>query len=142
MQLRTKPYPFAWVGYAYATLVGLVWGFLLSSGPVERHGRLIVFRGLPKWAFGRGGSCVGACYLTNSNVTPEVLLHEEIHRQQWRTYGLLMPFLYFLAGTNPHNNVFERDAGLEHGGYVRKRPGSATPAPTTSDHGGLIEHQG
>lgn len=126
MQLRTKPYPFAWVGYAYATTVGFVWGFLLSRGPVERHGRLFVFRGLPKWAFGRGGSCVGACYLTDQNVTAEVLLHEEIHRQQWRTYGFLMPLLYLLAGKNPHSNIFERDAGLEHGGYLRNSQGTIT----------------
>ena len=32
-----------------------------------------MFRGLPKWAFGRGGNCVGACYLTDQNVTPDVL---------------------------------------------------------------------
>lgn len=140
MHLRTKPYPFAWVGYAYATLVGLVWGFLLSRGRVERHGRLVVFRGLPRWAFGRGGSCVGACYLTDQNVTAEVLLHEEIHRQQWRTYGLLMPFLYFLAGTNPHTNIFERDAGLEHGGYVRNGQDTAAPLVTPPQNGEYREH--
>ena len=30
------------------------------------HG-LIVFTGMPNWTYGRGGSCVGACYLTGTN---------------------------------------------------------------------------
>lgn len=119
MELRTRPYPFAWLGYAYATLVGFIWGSLLSKGPVYRRGKLWVFTGMPRWAFGRGGSCVGACYLTRTNVSPDVLAHEEIHRQQWRTFGLALPFLYFLAGRNPHTNLFEIDADLEKGGYVR-----------------------
>lgn len=119
MHLRSKPYPLAKFGYAYATGVGLVWGFLLSQGRVERHGNLWVFRGMPRWSFGRGGSCVGACYLTDSNVTPNILKHEEIHRQQWRTFGMALPFLYLLSGRNPHRNVFEIEAGLEDGGYIR-----------------------
>lgn len=124
MKLRHAPYPFAWLGYAYATAVGFTWGLLLSRGRVERHGRLWVFRGMPTWAFGRGGSCVGACYLTRSNVTPEVLAHEEIHRQQWRTFGLALPLLYLLAGRDPLNNIFEIDAGLAHGGYTREKGSS------------------
>lgn len=121
MELRTRAYPFAWLGYAYATTVGFVWGALLSRGEIEKHGRLWVFRGMPSWAFGRGGSCVGACYLTDQNVTPAVLAHEEIHRQQWRTFGLAMPVLYWLSGRNPHTNVFEVNAGLEQGGYTTKK---------------------
>ena len=56
--------PLAWFGYAYATVVGFVWGSIWSTGAVERIDGLWVFRGMPKWTFGRGGSCVGACYLT------------------------------------------------------------------------------
>lgn len=125
MTLRTKPYPLAWLGYAYATLVGFVWGALLSRGAVTKHGRLWVFTGMPKWAFGRGGSCVGACYLTDQNVTPDILAHEEIHRQQWRTFGLALPILYWLAGRNPLKNIFEIDAGLAQGGYLRTRKESS-----------------
>jgi hypothetical protein len=117
-----RPLPGAIVGYGYATLVGMIWGTLLSTGKIERHGRLIVFRGMPKWAFGRGGSCVGACYLTAQNVTPEVLQHEEIHRQQWRRFGMAMPLLYWIAGRNPVKNRFEIEAGLELGGYLPRRP--------------------
>lgn len=76
---------------------------------------------MPAWSFGRGGSCVGACYLTEHNVTPEILAHEEIHRQQWRTYGLALPVLYALSGRDPLRNVFEVNAGLEQGGYTRKK---------------------
>ena len=119
-----RPLPFARLGYLYATAVGFAWGSLLSTGRVERRDGLWVFRGLPKWAFGRGGSCVGACYLTDTNVSPAVLRHERVHREQWRRYGLALPFLYFLAGRDPLRNRFEIEAGLEDGGYVRRgRPG-------------------
>lgn len=112
------------LGYLYATCVGLVWGFILSTGRVERIDGLFVFTGMPKWAFGRGGSCVGSCYLTDTNVTPDVLEHEAVHRGQWQRYGMLFPLLYLLAGRNPLRNRFEIEAGLEKGGYLPKRSGS------------------
>ena len=111
--------PVSRAGYLYATAVGLTWGFILSTGRVERHGGLFVFRGMPKWAFGRGGSCVGGCYLTNQNVTPDVLEHEAVHKKQWLRYGMLFPLLYLAAGRNPLKNRFEIEAGLEKGGYVK-----------------------
>ena len=116
-----RPLPGALLGYWYATLVGFVWGSLLSTGEVEKIGRLWVFRGMPRWSFGRGGSCVGACYLTHQNVNERVLRHEEVHRQQWRTYGMAFPVLYWFAGRDPLTNRFEVEAGLEDGGYVRPR---------------------
>ena len=70
---------------------------------------------------GRGGSCVGSCYLTDTNVSARVLRHEHVHREQWRHYCLAMPFLYFVAGRDPLKNRFEIEAGLEDGGYVRRR---------------------
>ena len=96
-------------------------GLHLSTGRVERHGGLFVFRGMPKWAFGRGGSCVGGCYLTDQNVTPDVLEHEAVHKRQWLRYGMLFPLLYLAAGRNPLKNRFEIEAGLEKGGYVKTR---------------------
>jgi hypothetical protein len=109
------------LGYLYATAVGLIWGFTLSTGRVQRIDGLFVFTGMPKWAFGRGGSCVGSCYLTDHNVTPDVLEHEAMHRQQWQRYGMLFPLLYLWAGRNPLKNRFEIEAGLEKGGYLRNR---------------------
>ncbi|MFF8816501.1 Fe-S oxidoreductase [Leucobacter sp. NPDC015123] len=111
--------PFAWFGYAYATAVGFIWGSIWSTGAVERIDGLWVFRGMPRWTFGRGGSCVGACYLTDANVSPAILRHEQVHRSQWRRYGLAMPLLYFLAGRDPLVNRFEVEAGLRDGGYIR-----------------------
>ena len=105
-------------GYLYATAVGLVWGGLLSTGRVERRGGLIVFRGLPNWAFGRGGSCVGGCYLTRDNVSDAILEHEAVHKRQWQHYGMLFPLFYRAAGRNPLTNRFEIEAGLEKGGYL------------------------
>lgn len=108
-------------GYWYATAVGFTWGFLLSRGRVERVDGLWVFRGMPRWAFRRGGTCVGSCYLTDQNTGVRVLAHEAVHRRQWQKYGMLFPLLYALSGQNPLRNRFEIEAGLEDGGYVPRR---------------------
>ena len=108
----------AWPGYLFATAVGLVWGFVWSTGRVQYRGGLFVFTGLPSWAFGRGGSCVGACYLTAHNVSDDILEHEAVHKRQWQRYGMLFPFLYGLAGRDAMRNRFEIEAGLEKGGYI------------------------
>ena len=111
--------PISRAGAAIATAIGLCIGGPLSVGRIEVHEGLIVCRGLPRWAFRRGGSCVGRVYLTRSNVAPAVLRHERVHVEQWRRYGLLLPALYLLAGTDPLRNRFEIEAGLRDGGYVR-----------------------
>ena len=105
-------------GYLYATTVGVIWGSIWSTGKVERRGGLIVFRGMPAWAFGRGGSCVGGCYLTDQNVSTAVLEHEAVHKRQWQRFGMVFPLLYLVAGRNPLRNRFEIEAGLKKGGYV------------------------
>ena len=114
--------PASGFGYAYGTAVGWIWGGLWSTGRVEKRGELWVFRGLPSWAFKRGGICVGGCYLTGEAVvTDRVLAHEAVHARQWRRYGLLMPLLYLLAGRDPLRNRFEIEAGLEDGNYVPRQ---------------------
>ncbi|SEC04086.1 hypothetical protein SAMN04489806_2441 [Paramicrobacterium humi] len=113
--------PLSRLGYLYATLVGLAWGALWSTGRIERRNGLFVFTGMPNWTFGRGGSCVGACYLTRTNVNDEVLEHEAVHKRQWQRYGMLFPVLYALSGFDPLRNRFEIEAGLEKGGYLRAR---------------------
>jgi hypothetical protein len=110
--------PISSLGYTYATAVGLVWGYLWSTGRVERRAGLFVFRGMPKWTFGRGGSCVGGCYLTHQNVSNDVLEHEAVHKRQWQRYGMLFPLFYLVAGRNQMKNRFEIEAGLAKGGYV------------------------
>ena len=112
--------PLSRLGYAWATAVGAVWGWLWSTGAVERREGLIVFQGMPSWTFARGGQCVGGCFLTG-DVPPSdaVLRHEAVHRQQWLRYGMLMPFLYLAAGRDPLRNRLEIEAGLEDGNYVR-----------------------
>lgn len=111
-------WPLARLGYLWATTVGFVWGALWSTGEVRRIEGLWVFTGLPRWAFGRGGSCVGGCYLTDHNAGPAVLRHERVHQAQWRRYGMALPILYFIAGRNPLKNRFEIEAGLADGGYL------------------------
>ncbi len=111
--------PISLVGYWYGTAVGWVWGTIWSTGRVEKREGLWVFGGMPEWAFGRGGVCVGGCFLTGE-VRPSdlVLRHEAVHARQWRTYGFLMPLMYAIAGRNPLRNRFEIEAGLEDGNYV------------------------
>jgi hypothetical protein len=109
--------PLARAGYLYATLVGVVWGAVLSTGRIRRVDGLFVFTGVPQWAFSRGGSCIGGVYLTDTNAGPAVLEHEAVHRLQWQKYGMLFPLMYFLAGKDPLTNRFEIEAGLEKGGY-------------------------
>lgn len=104
-------------GYGVATAFGLAWGAVLSVGPIESQRGVIVARGCPKWAFGRGGTSIGAVYLTRDNVAPGVLDHEAVHREQWRRYGLAMIPLYLAAGPIASENRFEVEAGLERGGY-------------------------
>lgn len=105
-------------GYALVSALALVWGAVLSGFRVERRGGVIVCAGLPRWAFGRGGTTLGAVYLTRDALSPSVLEHEAAHRAQWRRYGLAMIPLYLAAGRDPLRNRFEIAAGLKSGGYV------------------------
>lgn len=107
------------IGYGIATAAALVWGLPLSRGRVRREAGLIVLTGLPRWAFGRGGTTIGGVYLTRDHDGPAVLKHEAVHRRQWLRHGLTMPVRYVLAGRDPRRNRFEVEAGLEDGGYGR-----------------------
>jgi hypothetical protein len=111
--------PVARPGYWFATGCALFWGGVLGLMHVRREGGLIVASHLPKWAFGRGGTTVGAVYLTSDNISPGVLEHEAVHRAQWKRYGLAFIPLYIAAGSNPFTNRFEVEAGLTKGGYGR-----------------------
>ncbi|TPW71080.1 hypothetical protein FJ658_10980 [Schumannella sp. 10F1B-5-1] len=106
-------------GYAFATACGWIWGaaILLAVEPRSRGG-VVVCAGLPAWAFGRGGSTIGAIYLTRDNVDERVLRHEAVHRAQWRHYGLAFIPLYLAAGQDARTNRFEVEAGLADGGYA------------------------
>ena len=108
-------------GYGFATAMAFVWGCLLL-GHFQRRtvpgGRLHLFRGLPRWAYGRGGTTVGAIYLTGDNDGDGVLAHEYVHTRQWKTYGLAFIPLYIAAGAVAQTNRFEVEAGLELGGYA------------------------
>ncbi|WGW11563.1 Fe-S oxidoreductase [Saxibacter everestensis] len=111
--------PISHTGAALATILGFVWGLTLGRGKVTHEKGLWIFTRMPGWAFGRGGICIGSCYFTRSTVSPAVLGHERVHREQWRRYGLLFPLLYALAGRDPLRNRFEIEAGLKAGGYAR-----------------------
>jgi hypothetical protein len=106
-------------GYWFATMCGFVWGAILGRFHIKREGGVIVASHLPSWAFGRGGTTIGAVYLTSTNVNPRILRHEAVHRSQWKKYGLSYIPLYVAAGQDALRNRFEVEAGLEDGGYRR-----------------------
>lgn len=119
-------------GYWFATVSGLLWGGVLSRGRVRSRGGVIVAEHVPRWAFGRGGTTIGAVYLTCDNASDAVLEHEAVHREQWRRYGLWFIPLYLLAGQNALTNRFEIEAGLERGGYLRGRSARTAKSPESS----------
>lgn len=105
-------------GYWFASACGFVWGALLGRFHLERRGGVLVASRLPKWAYGRGGTTIGAVYLTTDNVSQPILEHEAVHRAQWRRYGLAFIPLYLEAGQDGRTNRFEIEAGLRKGGYA------------------------
>lgn len=109
--------PVARAGARFATRAARLWGRLLG-GRERQEGELHVITGLPKWAFGRGGTTVGAAYLTHASDAPRVLEHEDVHRRQWERYGLWFIPMYCAAGVEATRNRFEIEAGLEAGGYL------------------------
>jgi len=113
----------ATAGFWFATGCARIWGHALGGRYRVRDG-VRFFEGLPRWAYGRGGTTIGAIYLTTDNTTPDVLAHEAVHVEQWRRHGLAFIALYLAAGIDPLHNRFEIEAGLERGGYVRRRPSS------------------
>ncbi len=107
-------------GYWFATGCIFIWGLVLG-GKFTTKGGMHYFRGMPTWSFGRGGTTIGAIYLTHDNDGDDVIEHEAEHRAQWKRYGLAFIPLYVAAGSDATTNRFEVAAGLELGGYVRKR---------------------
>lgn len=105
-------------GYWVATAAGAIWGFTLSRGRVA-PGPVYIAAHMPRWSFGRGGTTIGAVYLTRDNDSPGVIEHEAVHRAQWRRYGLAFIPLYIAAGADARSNRFEIEAGVERGGYGR-----------------------
>ena len=113
-------------GYWFATFVALIWGGILSRGRLSRSRGLVIARGCPRWAFGRGGTTIGAVYLTHDRLTAGVLDHEAVHRDQWRRYGLAFIVLYLAAGQDAWGNRFEVEAGLQRAGYTRPRSSNSS----------------
>ncbi|MBX3068275.1 MAG: Fe-S oxidoreductase [Microbacteriaceae bacterium] len=105
-------------GYWFATICGFIWGLVLSLGRISVLNGMLVARRCPRWAFGRGGTTIGAVFLTHNALSPEVIEHEKVHRAQWKRYGLAFIPLYVAAGQDGTKNRFEVEAGLKRGGYV------------------------
>lgn len=111
--------PVARAGHRFATGAARLWGRLLG-GEEQRIGELTVMSGLPGWAFGRGGTTIGAVFLTRDAVSPEIIEHEDVHRRQWERYGLWFIAMYVAAGRDALRNRWEIEADLVKGGYLPK----------------------
>lgn len=109
--------PVARAGHRLASGAARAWGRLLG-GDERRVGELTVISGLPRWAFGRGGTTIGATFLTRSALSPAILEHEDAHRRQWERYGLWFIPMYVAAGRDALTNRFEIEADLVKGGYL------------------------
>lgn len=104
-------------GYWLATFLAFLWGGILL-GKFGKRDQLSFYDRLPRWAFGRGGTTIGAVYLTHDNEDDGVLQHEYVHTRQWRKYGLCFIPLYIAAGADARGNRFEIEAGLARGHYL------------------------
>lgn len=93
--------PLARAGYLYATAVASAGASFSppegSAGSTAYSCARACHRG-PSAAEARASAGV---YLTDDNAKPAVLEHEAVHRQQWKTYGMVFPVLYFFAGRDP-----------------------------------------
>lgn len=102
-----------------------LWG-LLHGGHLEVVDGLRVCWGMRR-GYARGGTTIGDTYLTGRRPGPEVVSHEKVHVEQWRRYGLSFALRYAAAGRDPLRNRWEREAGLEAGGYLSTgSPGHAS----------------
>ena len=61
-------------GYWFATAVIFLWGLILPGRFHTKNG-MHYFVGMPTWSFGRGGTTIGAIYLTRDNDGDDVLAH-------------------------------------------------------------------
>ena len=107
-------------GYWFATACIFIYGVVLPGRFRTKNG-MHYFAGMPSWSFGRGGTTIGAIYLTHDNDGDDVIAHEAEHKAQWKRYGLWFIPLYIAAGANALTNRFEVGADLELGGYVKRK---------------------
>ena len=63
-------------GYWIATACGLLWGTVLSLGRIHSVGGVVVARKCPRWSFGRGGTTIGAVFLTHHALDHNTLARE------------------------------------------------------------------
>ena len=125
---------FSRAGYVYGTAVGWIWGSLWSTGRVEKRAGLWVFRGMPRWAFRRGGVCVGGCFLTGDDAVSDRVLAPRSRARAAVAAATASSCRCCTCspGRDPLRNRFEIEAGLEDGNYVPRAQLSAEGRDTSS----------
>lgn len=82
---------------------------------------LMVCSSSPVFLHARGGTQFGDTFVTSAdrtNLTNELISHEQIHKKQQQQYGVLFIPLYFSQNIfNPCGNSFEEEAGYYNGYY-------------------------
>ncbi|MEW9532855.1 RHS repeat-associated core domain-containing protein [Microbispora sp. NPDC049125] len=103
------------------------WAEALSKKKCGKSGDLIICGNLPALP-GRSGTTVGGVFLTSYPLSTvlknkNLISHETVHVYQWWQYYKLsgrwwaFAVYYWMEGTNPCTNKYEKDAGLVAGGY-------------------------
>lgn len=109
-----------WIALGWARL----WGARIS---LDEPSSLLVCEGM-RWGFARGGTCVGAAFLTGTVLRDPgrrraMLTHESVHADQWARYGVSFVARYLREEFRHPGaaNRFEIEAGLGDGGYLTRR---------------------
>ena len=106
------------------TVLGIIIGLISIPKSVSLSNKALIFKTSSWWwtkffSYMKGvrGQAMGSVVILGQNALPFDLEHELIHVDQYRTYPLIFPLLYFFEYIRfgYKNNKFEREAYLKAG---------------------------
>lgn len=75
----------------------------------------------PRWLHFAGGTAYGDTFVTSADIselTDDLMLHEQVHKEQGRHYGILFIPLYLIEQAKPGCNSWEEEASFIKGEYI------------------------
>ncbi|MEI2639412.1 MAG: RHS repeat-associated core domain-containing protein [Microthrixaceae bacterium] len=102
--------------------IGLLWG-AAGGGSCGFNGQevMIACTGMKRFT-AKGGTTIGAVFVSKYGTDPKLMSHEAKHADQWLLFGNGFAGLYgFAYVAQGECNVFERWAGFSQGGYTQCR---------------------